>query len=404
MASAIGYTPEEWLHEPGFWLNHLHPEDVDRVLSGLSALFGQAYHTHEYRLLDKWGHYRWVQDELRLLQDEQGNPLEIVGYIADVTDRKQAELALQQLNEDLENLVHQRTQELQEQTNLLETILNSLADGVLVANQSGEIILQNPAAAQITLTELPSTPNPENWGSHWGIYLPDNTPCPPAQIPLWRAAQGSAFDRMEVILRNERCPQGIYLEVSGRPLQNDTGQVLGGVVVFRDVSQRKQDEAQLRYNSLHDSLTDLPNRDFLTQKITGLIQRTQASRRQNFAVLFLDLDHFKVINDSLGHAVGDQVLTQVAQRLRSLIRPADQAARLGGDEFVVLVESIFDVKTPVRLAKRLLQEFQQPLGLGEREIFVKTSIGIVLGNSSYQTATDVLRDADIALYSSRQLH
>ncbi|MBD2425179.1 PAS domain S-box protein [Phormidium sp. FACHB-1136] len=397
----LGYTPEEWLSEPDFWLNRLHPEDIDRVLSDLASLFSQGYHTHEYRLLDKWGDYRWVQDELRLLRDEQGNPLELVGYIADVGDRKRAELALQQLNEDLENLVHQRTQELEEQSNLLKTILNSLADGVLVANQAGEIILQNPAAAQITLTELPNTANPEHWGTHWGIYLPDNTPCPLTQIPLWRAAQGLAFDRMEVILRNERCPQGLYLEVSGRPLQNGNGQVLGGVVVFRDVSQRKQDEAQLRYNSLHDSLTDLPNRDFLTQQITGLIQRTQASRQQNFAVLFLDLDHFKVINDSLGHGVGDQVLTQVAQRLRSLLRPADQAARLGGDEFVVLVDSIADVKIPVRLAERLLQEFQKPLMLGEREIFVKTSIGIVLGNSTYQTAADVLRDADIALYQAK---
>ncbi len=397
----LGYTAEEWLSEPGFWLNHLHPEDVDRVLSELVSLFGQGYHTHEYRLLDKMGDYRWIQDELRLLRDGQGHPLEIVGYVADVGDRKQAELALQQLNEDLETMVHQRTQELQEQTNLLETILNSLADGVLVANQAGEIILQNPAATQITLTELPNTADPEQWGTHWGIYLPDDTPCPPAQIPLWRAAQGSAFDRMEVIIRNKRHPQDLYLEVSGRPLQNGTGQILGGVVVFRDVSQRKRDESQLRYNSLHDSLTNLPNRDFLTQQITGLIQRTQASRRQNFAVLFLDLDHFKVINDSLGHGVGDQVLIQVAQRLRSLIRPADQAARLGGDEFVVLVDSIADVKTPVRLAKRLLQKFQQPLVLDEREIFVKTSIGIVLGDSSYQTAADVLRDADIALYQAK---
>jgi diguanylate cyclase (GGDEF)-like protein len=379
----------------------LHPEDVARVLSELALLFGHGYHTHEYRLLDKWGDYRWVQDELRLLRDDQGNPLEMVGYMADVSDRKQAELALQQLNEDLENLVHQRTQELQEQSNLLETILNSLADGVLVANQVGEIILQNPAAVQITLTELPNTADPEHWGTHWGIYLPDNTPCPPNQIPLWRAAQGSAFDRMEVILRNERCPQGLYLEVSGRPLQNGTGQVLGGVVVFRDVSQRKQDEAQLRYNSLHDGLTDLHNRNFLIQHITELIQHTQASRQQNFAVLFLDLDHFKVINDSLGHAVGDQILNQVAQRLRSLLRPADQAARLGGDEFVVLVDRIADVKTPVRLAERLLQEFQKPLMLGEREIFVKTSIGIVLGNSTYHTAADVLRDADIALYQAK---
>lgn len=397
----LGYTPDEWLHETDFWLNRLHPEDVERVLSDLASLFSQGHHTHEYRLLDKWGHYRWIQDELRLLRDDQGKPLEIVGYIADVTDRKRAELALQQLNEDLENLVHQRTQELEEQSNLLKTILNSLADGVLVANQAGEIILQNPAAAQITLTELPNTANPEHWGTHWGIYLPDNTLCPPDQIPLWRAAQGSAFDHMEVILRNERCPQGLYLEVSGRPLKNGNGQVLGGVVVFRDVSQRKQDEAQLRYNSLHDSLTDLPNRDFLTQQITGLIQRTQASQQQNFAVLFLDLDHFKVINDSLGHGVGDQILNQVAQRLRSLLRPADQAARLGGDEFVVLVDRIADVKIPVRLAERLLQEFQKPMMLGEREIFVKTSLGIVLGNSTYHTAADVLRDADIALYQAK---
>lgn len=176
---------------------------------------------------------------------------------------------------------------------------------------------------------------------------------------------------------------------------------------YTDITERRLAEAehrrvadQMLFNSLHDALTQLPNRNFLMQRLDLAIQRYHRYQ-QRFAVLFLDLDHFKVINDSLGHLAGDEVLLVVAQKLRSLIRTSDLAARLGGDEFVLLLEGIETLQEPVRIAERLLQEIQEPLAVGGRDVFLNVSIGIVIGVSDYLAPLEPLRDADIAMYRAK---
>ncbi|PSR15755.1 hypothetical protein C8255_21460, partial [filamentous cyanobacterium CCP3] len=176
---------------------------------------------------------------------------------------------------------------------------------------------------------------------------------------------------------------------------------------YTDITERRLAEAehrrvadQMLFNSLHDALTQLPNRNFLMQRLELAIQRCHRLRK-NFAVLFLDLDHFKVINDSLGHLAGDEVLVVVAQKLRSLIRTTDLAARLGGDEFVLLLEDIDTLQEPLRIAERLLRDIQEPLAVGGRNVFLNASVGIVLGGCDYQTPSEPLRDADIAMYRAK---
>jgi diguanylate cyclase (GGDEF)-like protein/PAS domain S-box-containing protein len=176
---------------------------------------------------------------------------------------------------------------------------------------------------------------------------------------------------------------------------------------YTDITNRRLAEVehrrvanQMLHNSLHDTLTQLPNRTLLLQRLEMAIQRDRS--QTNFAVLFLDLDHFKVINDSLGHLAGDEVLVLVAQKLRSLLRRADLAARLGGDEFVILLEDVPNLQEPMHLAERLLHQLQAPLTVGGgRQVFLNTSIGIVLGSSDYQTPLEPLRDADIAMYQAK---
>ncbi|MBE9159507.1 EAL domain-containing protein [Nodosilinea sp. LEGE 06152] len=177
---------------------------------------------------------------------------------------------------------------------------------------------------------------------------------------------------------------------------------------YTDITERRLAEAehrrvadQMLFNSLHDALTQLPNRNFLMQRLELAIRRCHRQRRQQFAVLFLDLDHFKVINDSLGHLAGDEVLVVVAQKLRSLIRTTDLAARLGGDEFVLLLEDIGTMQEPLRIAERLLQEIQEPLAVGGRNVFLNASVGIVMGGCDYQSPSEPLRDADIAMYRAK---
>lgn len=168
-----------------------------------------------------------------------------------------------------------------------------------------------------------------------------------------------------------------------------------------DITSRKRTEAQIFHNSLHDALTNLPNRNLLIQRLELAIQRARRSQQPHFAVLFLDLDHFKVINDSLGHLAGDMVLILVAKKVRSLIRTTDMAARLGGDEFVILLEDIDSLQDPVRIAERLFSDLQMPLQIDGREVFINTSIGIVMGSPAYKAPSDLLRNADIAMYRAK---
>ncbi|WP_052050935.1 putative bifunctional diguanylate cyclase/phosphodiesterase [Leptolyngbya sp. KIOST-1] len=177
---------------------------------------------------------------------------------------------------------------------------------------------------------------------------------------------------------------------------------------YTDITERRLAEVEHRrvadqvlFNSLHDALTQLPNRNLLMQRLELAIQRCQRHVRQRFAVLFLDLDNFKVINDSLGHLTGDEVLVVVAQKLRSLIRTTDLAARLGGDEFVLLIEDIDTLKEPLRLVERILQEIQQPLTVSGRDVFLNASVGIVMGGGDYHSPSEPLRDADIAMYRAK---
>jgi diguanylate cyclase (GGDEF)-like protein/PAS domain S-box-containing protein len=198
-------------------------------------------------------------------------------------------------------------------------------------------------------------------------------------------------------------PDGTITWVFGQAVAelDTTGKITGYVGTITDISERKDAEAQLIYNALHDSLTNLPNRNLLIERLELAMSRAKRIDNYHFAVLFLDMDRFKIINDSLGHLAGDQLLKIIAQKLKSKIRAMDLAARLGGDEFVILLEDIDGIEEAVIVAKRILAEFQTPLTLNGHEIFITTSIGIVLGTANYHQASDVLRDADIAMYRAK---
>lgn len=217
------------------------------------------------------GQEQWWLARQSPLKDETGRVYRIVGTAIPITDRKHAELerlqtleAMQQLNVELEHRVQQRTQELQQQTQLLQTILNSMGDGVLVANTSGEIILSNPAAAELAgLGIATAETTTEAQQSIWGIFLPDGTPCATDQLPLIRAMQGEAVDQAELILRNTRHAAPLYVEATARPLYDSTQRLLGGVAVLRNVSDRKQAEAAVQqseqdlrtiFNNVYDAI------------------------------------------------------------------------------------------------------------------------------------------------------
>ena len=167
------------------------------------------------------------------------------------------------------------------------------------------------------------------------------------------------------------------------------------------IAERERVERRLKYETLHDSLTGLPNRTLLLQRLDHALAQYKEDPQRLFAVLFIDLDRFKVINDSVGHLVGDDLLFQVGGRIRACLKTRDVVARLGGDEFAVLLEGIVDTNKATLIAERIISELQTPFRLGTKEIFTSASIGIALSSPHYRQPEELLRDADAAMYNAK---
>ncbi len=191
-----------------------------------------------------------------------------------------------------------------------------------------------------------------------------------------------------------------YLVTKG-VYRDHRGFALGLLRVARDITDRKNVAAKLAHDALHDSLTGLPNRARFHEELSQAINRQRRKPGHLFGVLFMDLDRFKVINDSLGHAAGDELLSAFARTLRGWLRPTDMLARMGGDEFTILIDGMDGLDDATRVAERISAGLRQPLKVGDREIFVSVSIGIALSTTGYERPDDALRDADLALYRAK---
>jgi diguanylate cyclase (GGDEF)-like protein/PAS domain S-box-containing protein len=192
----------------------------------------------------------------------------------------------------------------------------------------------------------------------------------------------------------------VLLTVS--PIKDSMGNTVGASASARDISERKRAEELLQYQAFHDILTDLPNRQLFTDRLKHALDRTRRHGHK-VAVLFLDLDNFKVINDSLGHEVGDRLLVAVGERLRRCLRPEDSLARFGGDEFIILLEDIDTPKDFTRVIERIVEALESPFTIARQEIFATISIGVAVGTADHpKTPEDLVRDADTAMYRAKE--
>ncbi len=193
----------------------------------------------------------------------------------------------------------------------------------------------------------------------------------------------------------------VVIETSGVPVLDDEGNLLGYRGIDRDITERSVLYERLKHAALNDALTDLPNRALFLERLKGSVERAKRHRDYLFAVLFLDLDRFKNVNDSLGHLFGDQLLLGVTERLKKCVRPYDTIARHGGDEFAILMEDIRGGRDAIRIAERIQKELTAPFNLDGHEVFATASIGIVLSRPGYGQPEDLLRDADTAMYQAK---
>ena len=187
----------------------------------------------------------------------------------------------------------------------------------------------------------------------------------------------------------------------GIAVRDETGKGRRMVGSQTDITLRRQAEEKLRYGALHDDLTGLPNRTAFMERLRRSLERARLDDQYVFAVLFVDLDRFKIINDSLGHRVGDQLLIEIARRLETALRPSDLVGRLGGDEFVVLIDHLREEHDVAYVAERIQKILSVPITLGDREVFSTVSIGITMSSSLSECAEDLLRDADTAMHRAK---
>ncbi|MDQ1395022.1 MAG: hypothetical protein QOG64_281 [Acidimicrobiaceae bacterium] len=274
----------------------------------------------------------------------------------------------------------------------LRVITSSLGEGVFAVDREGRTIFMNPAAERIlgwTEDDLLGQ------SLHRGIgAASDELDCP---IYAVLTAGVTVHDEDATF----RCKDGRLLPVAltAAPVIHG-GERTGAVVAFRDVTERKAFERELAHQAFHDALTGLPNRALFLDRLQHALVRSRKSQLGH-ALLFVDIDRFKVVNDSLGHQVGDQLLGAVAERLRTCLRQGDTLARFGGDEFTVLVEDIADVGEATRVADRIAAGLKAPFRLCERELVVSVSIGIASTAGRRQSADDLVAFSDIAMYRAK---
>lgn len=311
----------------------------------------------------------------------------------EVSDRKQAEQLLQREAGDRQ----QAEQLLQESEEKLESILSSLEEVVWsVCASTGNLLYLNPAAKKVY--DRPVCSFFDNPRLRLEVVHPEDRQR--VERYYQTLLQQSQIDVEYRILR----PDGQVRWLSDRALviYDKQGRAIRIDGTVDDITHRKQVEEQLIHDALHDALTDLPNRTLFMERVEIALHKAKQNKDYLFAVLFIDLDRFKLINDSLGHIVGDQLLIAIAQLFKQCLRPTDTIARLGGDEFTILLEGLKDIEDATNIASRLQAKLKSPFQLENHTVFTSASIGIVLSSAGYEQAADLLRDVDIAMYRAKE--
>ena len=294
---------------------------------------------------------------------------------------------------------HRSDQVVKEQKTWLHTILASIGDAVVATDNQGSVTYMNRVAESITQWE-----QAEALGKDVSDVIPliTGTAKNVLENPLkqvLRGQQGVGLPDNTFLITKNR--EEIPIDDSAVPIVDSQNQAQGAVIVFRDITERLKTNQQLFHHAYYDSLTNLPNRELFMDRLQHLIHLNERYGSHPFALLFVDLDRFKLVNDSLGHPVGDQLLIATAQRLQHCLRPTDTVARFGGDEFAILLEQISDINSICTLAERINHELGAPYELGNYDLFNSASIGIVQSHSRYDLAEDLVRDADIAMYQAK---
>ena len=384
----LGYRVDEWL-QPGFWASHIYSQDREYAVQYCVACTGRLEnHDFEYRFVAKDGHVVWLRDIVRVVE-HGGKPFALRGLMIDVSAQKLTEqrlIASQELLQD--TALHK------------QTILDSMADGVITIDGQGVMDSFNQAACRIfgytpqeVLGRNVSMLMPEPHHSHHDGYLQH----------FQKTGEERVVGRLREVQGQRKDASLFPMSLSVSKMVHSGKTTFVGLV--RDITRQREDEDKIRRLGYFDPLTGLANRRLLMDRLQQAMLASTRTERHG-AMMFLDLDHFKLLNDSQGHAVGDALLKLVATRLTDCVRDGDSVARLGGDEFVVLLtglsatehEAVTDTED---IAHKILVALGQPYHLHDFVHSTTASIGIVLFMGEHESMDELLKKADVAMYQAK---
>ena len=382
-AQVIGASVEHWFPRVG---------ELGTVEMMERALQGESTRTDDVEFSTaQTGQSGWVSLTFEPHRDGKDEIIGIIAVVRDVSERHRADQELRRSREKFRSLIENST------------------DIICAFDFNGVISYASPALERI----LGGEPLELQGRGLWDYVHPEDS----ERVRYYIAHVLENSQNLSEFEMRLRCSDGNWqtVEASCRNLLDD--EAVGGLVInARDISQRKENERALIRAAMHDRLTGLPNRAFFMDRLRLRIERARRSHEALYAVLFLDFDRFKVINDSLGHLVGDQLLVAIGQRLETCLRPGDTVARLGGDEFAILLEDMARVQDALDVAERVQRQMRRPFTLerdsgaeenSHHEVFTAASIGIALAGlgrraPQYEHAEDLLRDADMAMYRAKE--
>jgi diguanylate cyclase (GGDEF)-like protein/PAS domain S-box-containing protein len=373
LCDLLGYTRDELLGKTVKQVSHPDDRDVTNVQRARLRAGEIDSFQLEKRYLSKQGATVWVQLTVSVQRDASGRAMHDISITQDITARKLAEFAVQRSEQRFRSLVELSSDWYWE----LDADLRYLAfrgRGTLATEQRLRGLLP---------WELPGNEVDVNWADMRG-----------------RLERREAFRDFEYAF-TDRKGNRRHVSASGEPMFDEAGRFVGYRGVSRDITPRKQAEERIQYLATHDSLTGLPNRVMFAELLNHVL--ASARRHQGrFAVLFIDLDRFKFINDSLGHEAGDALLREVARRLKDNLRASDIVARLGGDEFVMLLQELHTGEEAGLIARKLLSAVIKPIELNGQECRVTASIGISMFPDDAQDETSLMTHADLAMYHAKE--
>lgn len=312
----------------------------------------------------------------------------------------------------LQFVLHRLRQDLGKRTELFRLITEHAADMIAVVDVKGKRLFNSPAYQKV----LGYSPEELRASSPFEQIHPDDRR--KVMEAADQARRTGVGKKLEYRIRHKN-GNWLVVESTASAVRNEQGEVEKLVIINRDITERKLAEARLEHTALHDALTDLPNRAMFRDRLQRAFERAQKNSASRYAVLFVDIDGFKVLNDSMGHLVGDEILVQIGRRLANFLRSEDtlfrpsereernrngdeMLARLGGDEFTILLTSIQDPADAMRVALRI-QEALGTFSVDGREVFISASLGIALSTTPHATAEELLRDAELAMYRAKTL-